>query len=458
MTLVAVVAAIAVLALVMAVPLPQPGPRRGRGHREHADDRPGGAGGRVGLPEPPVPYPAAGSSSPVFAPAFLLPGDAGSVIGPQRLLRRRRACSPPSIGYLGMWLAVRANVRVAAAARDGRRDDGMRIAFRTGGTVGMATVGLGLLGASVVVLHLQGRRALGARGLRLRRGAARDVHAGRRRHLHQGRGRRRGPRRQGRAGHPRGRPAQRRHDRRQRRRQRRRLRRHGRRPVRVVRGDPGRRAHPGQGRLRRPGPGLPAHRPRHRRAHRRRSGSSSPGRGAGENGLVAINRGFYICAVDLGGALRGRRVRVPAVARSPSLTGADISPCSVSTRDPRSWSRSAPCSSASCWPASSCGLPATSPAPTRSRPCRVARTSLTGPATVILSGIGVGLESAVYTASIIAAAVYCAFLLGGGSIILAAVPHRPRGLRPAHHRRRHRRDGHLRPGQRQRPGHRRDVR
>ena len=28
----------------------------------------------------------------------------------------------------------------------------MRIAFRTGGTVGMATVGLGLLGASVVVL------------------------------------------------------------------------------------------------------------------------------------------------------------------------------------------------------------------------------------------------------------------------------------------------------------------
>ena len=45
------------------------------------------------------------------------------------------------IGYLGMWLAVQANVRVAAAARDGKRDYGMRIAFRTGGTVGMATVG-----------------------------------------------------------------------------------------------------------------------------------------------------------------------------------------------------------------------------------------------------------------------------------------------------------------------------
>ena len=49
----------------------------------------------------------------------------------------------------------------------------------------------------------------------------------------------------------------------------------------------------------------------------------------------------------------------------------------------------------------------------------VARTSLTGPATVVLSGIGVGLESAVYTAAIIAGAVYLAFLLGSGSTALA---------------------------------------
>ncbi len=61
-----------------------------------------------------------------------------------------------AIGYLGMWLATRANVRVAAAARDEGRDPAMRIAFRTGGTVGMATVGLGLLGASVVVLFFDG--------------------------------------------------------------------------------------------------------------------------------------------------------------------------------------------------------------------------------------------------------------------------------------------------------------
>jgi K(+)-stimulated pyrophosphate-energized sodium pump len=60
-----------------------------------------------------------------------------------------------AIGYLGMWLAVRANVRVAAAARDAGRDPAMRIAFRTGGTVGMATVGLGLLGAAVVVLAFE---------------------------------------------------------------------------------------------------------------------------------------------------------------------------------------------------------------------------------------------------------------------------------------------------------------
>jgi K(+)-stimulated pyrophosphate-energized sodium pump len=49
----------------------------------------------------------------------------------------------------------------------------------------------------------------------------------------------------------------------------------------------------------------------------------------------------------------------------------------------------------------------------------VAKTSLTGPATVILSGISLGLESAVYSALIIAAAVYGAFLIGGGVVILS---------------------------------------
>jgi K(+)-stimulated pyrophosphate-energized sodium pump len=59
-------------------------------------------------------------------------------------------------GYVGMWLAVRANVRVAAAARDAGEQPAMKIAIRTGGVAGMFTVGLGLLGAAVVVLIYQG--------------------------------------------------------------------------------------------------------------------------------------------------------------------------------------------------------------------------------------------------------------------------------------------------------------
>src|SRR3954453_22532822 len=60
-----------------------------------------------------------------------------------------------TVGYLGMSLAVRANLRVAAAANSEGRDVAMNIGFKTGGTVGMLTVGLGLLGASVVVLLFQ---------------------------------------------------------------------------------------------------------------------------------------------------------------------------------------------------------------------------------------------------------------------------------------------------------------
>ena len=57
-----------------------------------------------------------------------------------------------TVGYLGMNLAVRANLRVAAAANEVGRDPAMKIGFRTGAMVGMLTVGLGLLGASVVVI------------------------------------------------------------------------------------------------------------------------------------------------------------------------------------------------------------------------------------------------------------------------------------------------------------------
>ncbi|MDQ3901649.1 MAG: sodium/proton-translocating pyrophosphatase, partial [Actinomycetota bacterium] len=51
---------------------------------------------------------------------------------------------------------------------------------------------------------------------------------------------------------------------------------------------------------------------------------------------------------------------------------------------------------------------------TEHRPVRdVGTSSLTGAATVILSGISIGFESAVYTALVIAGAVYAAFLLSG---------------------------------------------
>ncbi|MFI7604832.1 sodium-translocating pyrophosphatase [Micromonospora sp. NPDC049366] len=62
------------------------------------------------------------------------------------------------IGGAGMWLATRANLRVAAAARErqGGRESAMKIAFRTGGVVGFLTVGLGLFGAALVVMIFRG--------------------------------------------------------------------------------------------------------------------------------------------------------------------------------------------------------------------------------------------------------------------------------------------------------------
>jgi K(+)-stimulated pyrophosphate-energized sodium pump len=60
-----------------------------------------------------------------------------------------------TVGYLGMNLAVRANLRVAAAANAQGREPAMRIGLRTGAMVGMLTVGLGLLGASIVVICFQ---------------------------------------------------------------------------------------------------------------------------------------------------------------------------------------------------------------------------------------------------------------------------------------------------------------
>jgi K(+)-stimulated pyrophosphate-energized sodium pump len=93
----------------------------------------------------------------VFLLLFVLPADTwGERIG-RSIFFLVGAAFSATIGYLGMWLATRANVRVAAAANSEGRERAMQIAFRTGGTVGLATTGLGLLGAAIVVLAYTGQ-------------------------------------------------------------------------------------------------------------------------------------------------------------------------------------------------------------------------------------------------------------------------------------------------------------
>ena len=94
----------------------------------------------------------------VFALLFALPAeDIGERIG-RSIFFLVGAGFSATIGYLGMRLATFANIRVASAAREeGGREKATRIAFRTGGVVGMFTVGLGLLGATVVVLVYAGQ-------------------------------------------------------------------------------------------------------------------------------------------------------------------------------------------------------------------------------------------------------------------------------------------------------------
>jgi len=58
-------------------------------------------------------------------------------------------------GYVGMTLATRGNVRTAAAAKRNSLPDALKVAFRTGGVAGMFTVGLGLLGATVIIALFQ---------------------------------------------------------------------------------------------------------------------------------------------------------------------------------------------------------------------------------------------------------------------------------------------------------------
>lgn len=92
----------------------------------------------------------------VFFLLFLLPAETNSERIGRSIFFLVGAVFSGITGYMGMWLAVRGNVRVAAAAKESGEQRAMRIAFRTGGVAGMFTVGLGLFGAALVVLVYAG--------------------------------------------------------------------------------------------------------------------------------------------------------------------------------------------------------------------------------------------------------------------------------------------------------------
>jgi K(+)-stimulated pyrophosphate-energized sodium pump len=346
----------------------------------------------------------------VFGLLFLLPGDGDVRLG-RSLFFLVGAAFSASIGYLGMSLAVQANVRVAEAAREGGRERAMRIAFRTGGTVGMATVGLGLLGAAAVVLIYRGDAPAVLEGFGF--GAALLAMF-----------------------------------------------------MRVGGGIFTKAADVGADLVGKVEQGIPEDDPRNAATIADNVGDNVgdcagmaadlfesyavtlvaalilgkaalgaeglvfplmvPAIGAltavlgiylckprvGENGLVAINRAFYISALV--------SAVLCAVAAYAYLPGsfAELTGAVDEDGDPRLLATIAVVvgivlAGIILWLTGYF-------TGTDKRPVQdVARTSLTGPATVILSGISVGLESAVYTALIIGSAVFGVFLLGGGSILLS---------------------------------------
>ncbi|MEO6790161.1 MAG: sodium/proton-translocating pyrophosphatase, partial [Ornithinibacter sp.] len=326
-----------------------------------------------------------------------------------------------AIGYFGMNLATKANMRVASSARDGDRDKGVRIAFRTGGAVGMATVGLGLLGAATVVLLYKGDAPKVLEGFGF--GAALLAMF-----------------------------------------------------MRVGGGIFTKAADVGADLVGKVEAGIPEDDPRNAATIADNVGDNVgdcagmaadlfesyavtlvaalilgsvafgeyglvfpliiPAIGAvtallgvfitkarpGESALKAINRGFYIAA-----AVSAVLSAVAAYAYLPStyaglfkgLSEAQVNQeVAALSGDPRLTALLAVIigivlAGVILWLTGH--YTGTDKRPTMD----VARTSLTGPATVVLSGIGVGLESAVFTAGIIAGAVYLTFLLGGGSTALA---------------------------------------
>jgi K(+)-stimulated pyrophosphate-energized sodium pump len=88
----------------------------------------------------------------IFFVLLLLPADGADVRWGRSAFFLVGALFSGLTGFTGMSLCVRGNVRVAAAAKESGAQKSMRIAFRCGGVAGMFTVGLGLFGAALVVL------------------------------------------------------------------------------------------------------------------------------------------------------------------------------------------------------------------------------------------------------------------------------------------------------------------
>jgi K(+)-stimulated pyrophosphate-energized sodium pump len=363
----------------------------------------------------------------VFGLLFVLPADSlGIKIGRSGFFILGAIFSA-AVGYFGMSLAVKANVRVAAAANDSGRDVGMRIAFRTGGTVGMLTVGLGLLGASSVVLIYKGDAPAVLEGFGF--GAALLAMF-----------------------------------------------------MRVGGGIFTKAADVGADLVGKVEAGIPEDDPRNAATIADNVGDNVgdcagmaadlfesyavtlvaalilgkvafgeqglvfplivPAIGAvtailgvfitkprqGESGLKAINRGFFISAavsavlsavaawVYLPAKFSGLKFADPLVAQTVAkLDGTKVLFLTLNPRIVATLAVFIGIALAAVILVLTGHFTGTDKRPTMD----VARTSLTGAATVVLSGIGVGLESAVYTTVIIAGAVYLAFLLGGGSVILS---------------------------------------
>jgi K(+)-stimulated pyrophosphate-energized sodium pump len=363
----------------------------------------------------------------VFFLLLVLPADTAGIRWGRSGFFILGALFSASVGYFGMSLAVKANVRVAAAANDSGRDVGMRIAFRTGGTVGMLTVGLGLLGASSVVLIYKGNAPTVLEGFGF--GAALLAMF-----------------------------------------------------MRVGGGIFTKAADVGADLVGKVEAGIPEDDPRNAATIADNVGDNVgdcagmaadlfesyavtlvaalilgkaafgeqglvfplivPAIGAltailgvfitkpreGESGLKAINRGFFISAavsavlsavaawVYLPAKFSGLKFADPLVAQTVAkLDGTKVLFLALNPRIVATLAVFIGIALAAVILMLTGHFTGTDKRPTMD----VARTSLTGAATVVLSGIGVGLESAVYTTVIIAAAVYLAFVLGGGSVILS---------------------------------------